>query len=76
MSWISRFLKDIRSLDKSAFSITTGFRAAAFATALIIAGFLDLDHLSISSNSAPLHILRAARIVKPKEAFVQAMISK
>jgi hypothetical protein len=25
MSWISRFLKDIRSLDKSAFSITTGF---------------------------------------------------
>jgi hypothetical protein len=39
MSWISRFLKDIRSLDKSAFSITTGFRAAAFAIAPIIAGF-------------------------------------
>ncbi|MGA9150172.1 MAG: hypothetical protein WBZ36_06325, partial [Candidatus Nitrosopolaris sp.] len=39
MSWISRFLKDISSLDKSAFSITTGFRAAAFAIAPIIAGF-------------------------------------
>src|SRR5215469_15138461 len=39
MSWISRFLKDIRSLDKSAFSITTGFRAAAFAIAPMIAGF-------------------------------------
>jgi hypothetical protein len=39
MSWISRFLKDIRSLDKSAFSVTTGFRAAAFAIAPIIAGF-------------------------------------
>jgi hypothetical protein len=38
MSWISRFLKDIRSLDKSAFSITTGFRAA-FVIAPIIAGF-------------------------------------
>jgi Fusaric acid resistance protein-like len=39
MSWISRFLKDIRSLDKSAFSITVGLRAAAFVIAPIIVGF-------------------------------------
>ncbi|MFZ0513044.1 MAG: hypothetical protein WAM14_15655, partial [Candidatus Nitrosopolaris sp.] len=39
MSWMSRFVKDIRRLDKSAFSLTTGFRAAAFAIAPIIVGF-------------------------------------
>jgi hypothetical protein len=39
MSWISRFLKDIRSLDKSAFSITVGLSAAAFVIAPIIVGF-------------------------------------
>jgi Fusaric acid resistance protein-like len=39
MSWISRFLKDIRSLDKSAFSITVGLRAAAFVITPIIVGF-------------------------------------
>jgi hypothetical protein len=39
MSWISRFVKDIRSIDKSALSLTTGFRAAAFAIAPIIVGF-------------------------------------
>jgi hypothetical protein len=39
MSWISRFLKDIRSLDKSAFSITVGLRAAAFVIVPIIVGF-------------------------------------
>jgi hypothetical protein len=36
---MSRFVKDIRRLDKSAFSLTTGFRAAAFAIAPIIVGF-------------------------------------
>lgn len=39
MSWISRFLKDIRSLDKSAFSIAVGLRAAAFVIAPLIVGF-------------------------------------
>ena len=39
MSWMSRFVKDIRSIDKSALSLTTGFRAAAFAIAPIIIGF-------------------------------------
>src|SRR5215831_4476692 len=39
MSWLSRFVKDIRRLDKSVFSLTTGFRAAAFAIAPIIMGF-------------------------------------
>jgi Fusaric acid resistance protein-like len=39
MSWMSRFVKDIRRLDKSVFSLTTGFRAAAFAIAPIIGGF-------------------------------------
>ena len=36
---MSRFVKDIRSIDKSALSLTTGFRAAAFAIAPIIIGF-------------------------------------
>ena len=36
---MSRFFKDITRLDKSAFSLTTGFRAAAFAIAPIIVGF-------------------------------------
>jgi hypothetical protein len=36
---MSRFVKDIRRLDKSVFSLTTGFRAAAFAIAPIIVGF-------------------------------------
>jgi hypothetical protein len=39
MSWMSRFVKDIRRLDKSAFSLTTGFRAAAFAITPIAVGF-------------------------------------
>jgi hypothetical protein len=38
-AWMDQFVKDIRRLDKSAFSLTTGFRAAAFAIAPIIAGF-------------------------------------
>ena len=36
---MDQFFKDIRRLDKSAFSLTTGFRAAAFAIAPIILGF-------------------------------------
>ncbi len=36
---MSRFVKDIRRLDKSVFSLTTGFRASAFAIAPIIVGF-------------------------------------
>ena len=36
---MNRFLKDIRSLDKSAFSLTTGLRAAAFVIAPLIVGF-------------------------------------
>jgi len=39
MSRISRFVKDIRRLDKSAFSLTRGFRAAAFVIAPIIVDF-------------------------------------
>lgn len=35
----SRFSKDIRRLDKSAFSLTVGLRAAAFSIAPIILGF-------------------------------------
>jgi len=38
-AWMDQFFEDIRRLDKSAFSLTTGFRAAAFAIAPIIAGF-------------------------------------
>ncbi|HYA81935.1 MAG TPA: FUSC family protein [Candidatus Bathyarchaeia archaeon] len=37
---MSRFVKDIRRLDKSAFSLTTGFRAAAFAITPIAVGFV------------------------------------
>jgi hypothetical protein len=36
---MSRFVKDIRHIDKSAFSITRGFRAAAFVIAPIIVDF-------------------------------------
>src|SRR5437879_8459028 len=39
MSWMNRSLKDIRSLDKSAFSLTVGLRAAAFVIAPLIVGF-------------------------------------
>ncbi|MGA9151671.1 MAG: hypothetical protein WBZ36_13920 [Candidatus Nitrosopolaris sp.] len=39
MSRTGRFLKDIRRLDKSAFSLTRGFIAAAFVIAPIIVGF-------------------------------------
>jgi uncharacterized membrane protein YccC len=39
MSRMSRFVKDIRRLDKSAFSLTRGFRAAAFVIAPIIVDF-------------------------------------
>jgi hypothetical protein len=39
MSRMSRFVKDVRRLDKSAFSLRSGFRAAAFVIAPIIVDF-------------------------------------
>jgi hypothetical protein len=39
-SWMSRFFKDIRHLDKSSFSLTAGLRAAAFVIAPIILAFV------------------------------------
>jgi hypothetical protein len=54
MSWMNRFLKDIRSLDKSAFSLTVGLRAAAFVIAPLIVGFAikqpDLLLASLGAN--------------------------
>ena len=51
---MSRFLKDIRSLDKSAFSLTVGLRAAAFVIAPLIVGFAiqqpDLLLASLGAN--------------------------
>jgi|SRR5689334_19234529 hypothetical protein len=39
-SWMSRFFKDIRHVDKSSFSLTAGLRAAAFVIAPIILAFV------------------------------------
>ena len=39
-SWVSRFFKDIRHIQKSSFSLTVGLRAAAFVIAPIIIGFV------------------------------------
>jgi hypothetical protein len=39
-SWVSRFFKDIRHIQKSSISLTVGLRAAAFVIAPIIIGFV------------------------------------
>ncbi|MGC2572670.1 MAG: hypothetical protein WA364_14255, partial [Candidatus Nitrosopolaris sp.] len=53
-AWMDQFFKDIRRLDKSAFSLTTGFRAAAFVIAPLIVGFAikqpDLLSASLGAN--------------------------
>jgi hypothetical protein len=78
MSWMSRFVKDIRRLDKSVFSLTTGFRAAAFAIAPIILGFaihqpalllatlgaIFLTNTERASYTIPLRILLVACFIE------------
>lgn len=39
-SWVNRFFKDIRHIQKSSFSLTVGLRAAAFVIVPIIIGFV------------------------------------
>jgi hypothetical protein len=59
----SRFFKDIRSLDKSAFNLTVGLRAAAFIITPIIVGFAILQPALLFASLGAVFLTFTERLI-------------